>query len=33
VGYPISQWSPLADAARPLRRLQNEMQMLLYTSA
>jgi len=31
VGYPISQWSPLADAARPLRRLQNEMQMLLYT--
>jgi len=31
VGWPISQWSPLADAARPLRRLQNEMQMLLYT--
>ncbi|MBB4219834.1 MULTISPECIES: hypothetical protein [Variovorax] len=31
VGYPVSQWSPLADAARPLRRLQNEMQMLLYT--
>jgi hypothetical protein len=31
VGYPISQWSPLGDAARPLRRLQNEMQMLLYT--
>lgn len=31
VGDPISQWSPLADAARPLRRLQNEMQMLLYT--
>lgn len=31
VGYPISQWSPLTDAARPLRRLQNEMQMLLYT--
>ncbi|MDM0114127.1 hypothetical protein QTI66_18380 [Variovorax sp. J22R133] len=31
VGYPISQWSPLSDAARPLRRLQNEMQMLLYT--
>jgi hypothetical protein len=30
VGYPISQWSPLSDAARPLRRLQNEMQMLLY---
>jgi hypothetical protein len=31
VGFPISQWSPLSDAARPLRRLQNEMQMLLYT--
>ncbi|MCY1529639.1 hypothetical protein D9M68_647960 [compost metagenome] len=31
VGYPISQWSPLGDASRPLRRLQNEMQMLLYT--
>ena len=31
VGYPISQWSPLADDARGLRRLQNEMQMLLYT--
>ena len=31
VGYPISQWSPLGDSARPLRRLQNEMQMLLYT--
>lgn len=31
VGYPISQWSPLGDTARPLRRLQNEMQMLLYT--
>ncbi|VTU28235.1 hypothetical protein SRS16CHR_04226 [Variovorax sp. SRS16] len=31
VGWPISQWSPLSDAARPLRRLQNEMQMLLYT--
>lgn len=31
VGWPISQWSPLGDAARPLRRLQNEMQMLLYT--
>ena len=31
VGSPISQWSPLSDAARPLRRLQNEMQMLLYT--
>ncbi|MDM0012512.1 hypothetical protein QTH87_08710 [Variovorax sp. J22P168] len=31
VGYPISQWSPLSEAGRPLRRLQNEMQMLLYT--
>lgn len=31
VGCPISQWSPLGDASRPLRRLQNEMQMLLYT--
>jgi hypothetical protein len=31
IGYPISQWSPLSDDARSLRRLQNEMQMLLYT--
>jgi len=31
VGRPISEWSPLTDAARPLRRLQNETQMLLYT--
>jgi hypothetical protein len=31
VGHPISQWSPLSEDARPLRRLQNEMQMLLYT--
>ncbi|MBU1359610.1 MAG: hypothetical protein KJ901_12755 [Gammaproteobacteria bacterium] len=31
VGHPISQWSPLSDDARLLRRLQNEMQMLLYT--
>jgi hypothetical protein len=31
VGHPISQWSPMTEAARPLRRLQNEMQMLLYT--
>ena len=30
-GYPISEWSPRGEAARPLRRLQNEMQMLLYT--
>ena len=31
IGWPISQWSPLTDKARSLRRLQNEMQMLLYT--
>jgi hypothetical protein len=31
VGHPISEWSPLTDAARPVRRMQNEMQMLLYT--
>ncbi|MDM0043419.1 hypothetical protein QTH91_02905 [Variovorax dokdonensis] len=31
-GQPISEWSPLADAGRPLRRLQNETQMLLYTN-
>jgi hypothetical protein len=31
IGHPVSQWSPLADGARSLRRLQNEMQMLLYT--
>jgi len=31
VGHPIAQWSPLSEDARPLRRLQNEMQMLLYT--
>ena len=31
VGHPISEWSPMTEAARPLRRLQNEMQMLLYT--
>ncbi|GAA4336544.1 hypothetical protein GCM10023165_13890 [Variovorax defluvii] len=31
IGHPIAQWSPLDDGARPLRRLQNEMQMLLYT--
>ncbi|SFM87352.1 hypothetical protein [Variovorax sp. OV329] len=33
VGHPISEWSPLTEASRPLRRLQNEMQMLLYTHA
>ena len=31
IGWPISKWSPLSDHARSLRRLQNEMQMLLYT--
>ncbi|MEJ7688072.1 MAG: hypothetical protein WKG52_14405 [Variovorax sp.] len=31
IGHPISQWSPLSEHGRPLRRLQNEMQMLLYT--
>lgn len=28
---PISEWAPLSDALRPVRKLQNEMQMLLYT--
>ncbi|RZL63218.1 MAG: hypothetical protein EOP81_13340 [Variovorax sp.] len=28
---PLAQWMPDSEAARPLRRLQNEMQMLLYT--
>lgn len=31
VGQPLAAWLPMGDAARPLRRLQNEMQMLLYT--
>ena len=30
-GQPLAPWLPMHDAARPLRRLQNEMQMLLYT--
>ncbi len=30
-GGPISAWAPLTDALRPVRKLQNEMQMLLYT--
>jgi hypothetical protein len=29
---PLGAWLPLSEAARPLRRLQNEMQMLLYTA-
>ncbi|MEJ8855984.1 hypothetical protein WKW79_15500 [Variovorax robiniae] len=31
IGHSISQWSHITDAGRPLRRLQNEVQMLLYT--
>lgn len=31
INGPISQWAPKGDGARTLRRLQNEMQMLLYT--
>jgi hypothetical protein len=31
VGGNTNDWMPEADAAKPLRRLQNEMQMLLYT--
>jgi len=31
IGNSISQWSHMTDAGRPLRRLQNEVQMLLYT--
>ena len=30
-GGPISAWAPLTDALKPVRKLQNEMQMLLYT--
>jgi hypothetical protein len=31
VGRVIDGWMPRGDAARPIRRLQQEMQMLLYT--
>jgi hypothetical protein len=31
IGRQISQWMPEASRAKSLRRLQNEMQMLLYT--
>ncbi|MGH6625528.1 MAG: phosphoglycerate mutase, partial [Burkholderiaceae bacterium] len=31
LGRPIDAWMPEAAQAKPLRRLQNEMQMLLYT--
>ncbi|WP_399686373.1 hypothetical protein [Xenophilus sp.] len=30
-GRPLADWLPMGEAARGLRRLQNEMQMLLYT--
>ncbi|MEI7514895.1 MAG: phosphoglycerate mutase [Betaproteobacteria bacterium] len=30
-GQPVDRWMPRQDAARLVRRLQNEMQMLLYT--
>jgi hypothetical protein len=31
IGRTIDPWMPSGEAARPLRRLQQEMQMLLYT--
>lgn len=31
VGREVDAWLPRSEAARPLRRLQQEMQMLLYT--
>jgi hypothetical protein len=31
VGRTLDPWMPAGDAGRPLRRLQQEMQMLLYT--
>lgn len=31
VGEPIERWSPLSGDTRLIKRLQNEMQMLLYT--
>lgn len=31
IGQPVDPWFPRGDAARELRRLQSEMQMLLYT--
>lgn len=31
IGQPVDAWMPEAAQAKPLRRLQNEMQMLLYT--
>src|SRR5690606_19335873 len=32
IGRDVDPWMPRAEAARPLRRLQQEMQMLLYTA-
>lgn len=32
IGREIDPWMPRSEAARPLRRLQQEMQMLLYTA-
>lgn len=32
MGRTIDRWMPRGDAARPLRRLQQEMQMLFYTA-
>lgn len=31
-GQPLDAWLPMGEGARALRRLQNEMQMLLYTT-
>ena len=33
IGHPVDDWIPKAPAAKGLRRLQQEMQMLLYTHA
>lgn len=33
IGRVLGPWMPRGDASRPLRRLQQEMQMLLYTHA
>ena len=30
-GQSIAEWAPLSDALKPVRKLPNEMQMLLYT--
>ncbi len=31
IGRNVDVWQPQTDASKPIRRLQNEMQMLLYT--